>query len=1166
MKNFLLSLLAAGCAGLLPVSVRAQSNLPGQVDVTFDAGEGLNWPDGIIRALAVQADGKVVIGGDFNNVRNELRIHLARLNADGSPDTNFFHASIGEYNNAEQVRALAFQTNGMIVVGGSFSYVDGMDQPNLVQLDTNGVPDPSWSPQPDGAVRALLTQPDGKLLVAGEFYGMAGTYSPFLARLLPDGTFDPSWMGGNGPSGPVLTMALQPDGQILIGGEFTEYNGAYRPYVARLKADGSVDFSFDPGGGPSYPVKSLAVETNGSVVIGGDFDSVNGFYCYGIVRLDTNGVVDANFSPVFYSSDGFEYDPDNGYPRPEVSQIAVMADGDILVGGQFGYVNDYNTRRPALARLNADGSLDDDFAPGSGIFGRQNYSPRFTTALAVRPDGRLLTAGYLRNGPDYFEHRFGGLNADGTADATFTVSSGLDNYVSAALEQADGKVVVGGFFSSFHGIPMPGLGRLHPDGTRDNGFNIGTGPDDSVTSLHRLTNGQILVGGYFHNFNGQRNEGVVRLGTNGTLDATFRVDTNFIYGYSYDTAVQSNGQILVGGGFWESNYVRFHGLVRLNADGSWDRAFSENLPMTNDVAYRVMLQTDGKILITGNFTNINGVSRPRLARLNTNGTLDTTFDPGTGPESLGSEYTSVDHVQPLPNGQVLVGGYFRTFSGAPRPSLVRLNDNGSVDLTYAPGFQTNQYSSGSLYAMTLLPDGRLLTNPDGLGVNVNYGHIGRRSTAGAVDPNFDMEAGANSSFNRIVPLASGKILGLGYFNRVNGLPRGRVVRLHGGDLPPSAPFFRRQPQNQFVYYNAAANFEARASGSLPLSFQWRLNGVALPGETNVTLSITHAASADAGDYSLLASNHLGVAVSSNAVLTVYTQPAFSRYPVNTNVNPGETIFFDAELLGEPPFGFQWFFQGTPLVGATNLSLTITNADFVNSGYYYLQVTNRTGTNYAYVQARVVLPLPVAVDATNLVWTTGGNNGWFYQTDQTFDGEDAARSGETSDNGESWMETTVTGPGQLHFWWMVSSEQFGDQLSFLLDGAEWRSITGDVGFWEDAYIDIPAGPHTVRWSYHKDGNFSSSGADAGWVDLVSFTPYSLGVPERSPDDSLTIPVSGPPYQYVVVESSTDLIEWVFYEGLALDFEGHGQVIIPDLTLDPYRFYRMYIPSPAGPAAR
>ena len=908
------------------------------------------------------------------------------------------------------------------------------------------------------------------------------------------------------------------------------------------------------------------METSGSVVIGGDFDSVNGFYCYGIARLDTNGVVDANFSPIFYSSDGFEYDPDNGYPRPEVSQIAVLADGDILVGGQFGYVNDYNTRRPALARLNADGSLDDDFAPGSGIFGRQNYSPRFTTALAVRPDGRLLTAGFLRNGPDYFEHRFGGLNTDGAADTTFITSSGLDNYVSAALEEPDGKVVVGGFFSSFHSVPMPGLGRLHPDGSRDHSFNIGTGPDDAVTSLQRLTNGQILVGGYFHNFNGERREGVARLGTNGALDATFRVDTNFIYGYSYDTAVQTNGQILVGGGFWESNYVRLHGLVRLNADGSWDRAFSANLSLTNVNVYRVVQQTDGKIFIIGNFTNINGVSRPRIARLNNDGTLDATFDPGTGAGGLASEYTSVDHVLPLPNGQVLVGGYFRTFNGAPRSGLARLNNNGSVDLTYAPGFQTNQYGPGSLYAMTLLPDGRLLTNPEGTGEYGNYGHIARRSAAGMIDPNFDMELGANSSFNRIVPLASGKILGLGYFNRVNGLPRGRVVRLHGGDLPPSAPFFRRQPQNRFIYYNGSASFEARASGSLSLYFQWQLNGSALPGETNLTLFVMNATSAKAGDYSLLASNHLGVAVSSNAMLTVYTQPAFSRYPASTNVSPGETIFFDAELLGEPPFGIQWFFEGTPLAGATNLSLIITNADFANSGQYYLQVTNRTGTNYAYAQARVVLPLPFAVDATNLVWTTGGNNAWYYQSDTTFDGEDAARSGETSDNGESWMETTVTGPGQLHFWWMVSSEQFGDQLSFLLDGAEWRSITGDVGFWEDAYIDIPAGPHTVRWSYHKDGNFSSSGADAGWVDQVSFTPYSLGVPERSPDDSLAIPVSGPPDQYVVVESSTDLLEWVFYEGLALDFEGHGQVIIPDLTLDPYRFYRMYIPSPAGPAAR
>ena len=313
---------------------------------------------------------------------------------------------------------------------------------------------------------------------------------------------------------------------------------------------------------------------------------------------------------------------------------------------------------------------------------------------------------------------------------------------------------------------------------------------------------------------------------------------------------------------------------------------------------------------------------------------------------------------------------------------------------------------------------------------------------------------------------------------------------------------------------------------------------------------------------MVGSNHLGTATSTNARLVVLTAPVFLRYPTGTNVSLGETLAFDAEVAGEPPFTFQWFHDGVSVAGGTNLALIITNAMPADSGFYWLQVMNASGAaNSIAVQAFVTPPLPLAVDATNLVWTTGGDGAWDYQTADTYDGEDAARSGFTSDNGESWMQTTVTGPGQLHFWWQVSSEEFSDYLRFLIDGIEQQSISGGFGGWQEVMFEVPAGVHTLRWSYTKDGNFTSGEQDAGWVDQVQFTAFRFGDLTRRPDQSLACTLFGPPFQTVAVETSLNLLDWDFFQSVELDPVGQAEFIIPPGLADSARFFRATF-TPAG----
>ncbi len=165
-----------------------------------------------------------------------------------------------------------------------------------------------------------------------------------------------------------------------------------------------------------------------------------------------------------------------------------------------------------------------------------------------------------------------------------------------------------------------------------------------------------------------------------------------------------------------------------------------------------------------------------------------------------------------------------------------------------------------------------------------------------------------------------------------------------------------------------------------------------------------------------------------------------------------------------------------------------SADSLPGGFYedtmVFENTDTGFTRQRTARLTVAIPLCEAADACELAWTTGGHAPWFAQFDMTHDGVDAAQSGDINDDQESWMQTTVEGPGNLAFWWKVSSEANFDFLEFYFNDALLDWIDGNVD-WHEMNYRIPAGPHTLRWRYAKDGSVST-GADCGWVDLVSFS--------------------------------------------------------------------------------
>jgi uncharacterized delta-60 repeat protein len=267
------------------------------------------------------------------------------------------------------------------------------------------------------------------------------------------------------------------------------------------------------------------------------------------------------------------------------------------------------------------GALDLTFAPTTGANGN-------LSGLAFQPDGKIIIVGGFTTYNGVSRNRICRINANGTIDATFTPGTGFNTTTYDPSVQSDGKIIVGGNFTLYNGIARSRIARINADGTLDNTFVVGTGANDWVYTTAVQSDGKILIGGSFTTYNGTSTNGIARLNSDGTIDATFNVGNGFD-NYPYSITVQSDGKILLGGNFTTYNGTAINRIARLNSDGTLDVTFTPGAGASS-LVYSTFVQTDGKIIIGGNFTSYNGISRSKIARLNANGTLDSTFVPGTG--------------------------------------------------------------------------------------------------------------------------------------------------------------------------------------------------------------------------------------------------------------------------------------------------------------------------------------------------------------------------------------------------------------------------------------------------------------------------------------------------------------------------------------------------------
>ena len=792
-------------AGMLSLSMTLIAHgQVGTIDPTFNpTDQGNAFGDGansFIQCVAAQADGKMIIGGAFNAYNGLLQNawYLARVDIAGALDNTFDTRITGANNH---VVAVAVQTDGKILAGGDFTTYKGVAVGRMVRVNSDASIDPGFNTGTGaiGRVSCIVVQGNGSIIVAGAFTSFNGTTRGRIARLTSTGVLDAAFATGAGANGDINSIALQTDGKVVIGGTFTTYDGVVRNRIARLNSDGSLDASFDPGTGANQAVHAVLVQPDGAILVGGAFTTMNGAARNRQVRLTNTGVIDATFNIGTGCSS-------------TVNALAWTAAGKILVGGALSSYN--GNASPRIVRIEQSGAFDPSFAVGSG-------PDQSVLSIAQRTDGRVIIGGQMYAVNGTYRRSLARLATTGAHDLSFNMGTGANHWVNTVSLQPDGRMFIGGLFTLFNGSSRKYMTRLLANGSIDPAFNATAGTNDRVNFSHLQADGRIVIAGEFTQCNSIIRNKLARLNADGTLDATFDPGsgpTAPVGGIHF--AVLPDGRIIVAGSFTLFKGVAAARVVRLLPNGDVDPSFSVGTG-PNGTVHRVRLQADGRIVIAGSFTMVNGTTRNRIARLNADGSLDNTFDPGTGPD------VDLADLRVLPDGKMLVAGNFTSYGGTLVNSVARLNANGTLDGT----FVTDQSPNGSVDLVLPLPDGRIMLAGDlSFTGDGNLYKMARLQATGVTDVIFPEGTGSiGMTLADMVCQPDGKLIIAGFFVNYAGTGRNRITRLFNANALTLYTAPRVLLEGPYDSGTQWMNDALRANGSVPLTEPYSALGYTFAG-------------------------------------------------------------------------------------------------------------------------------------------------------------------------------------------------------------------------------------------------------------------------------------------------------------------------------------------------
>ncbi len=700
----------------------------GELDTNFNASLTISSSGAGSKAL-IQPDGKILIAGrDLTILNGILTNNIVRLNSDGTIDPTFNPPVFFSTNdsNAPRIIDIALQSNGKILLHGGFDFIDGQPSSSFVRLNSDGSLDTTFPTFNNiSQIFQIFVLPDDSFFLAG-FFTMSSTGGDRsnLVKMSADGIVDPSF---NYTEERATSLVIQPDGKIVVGKNST---GIPFPRVTRFNSDGTSDPTFAEVI-VNTAVSDLEYQPDGKILIGGSFTTVNGSSRTGIVRANSDGTIDKSFQDLQLNGSVFS--------------VVLESSGKFYIGGTYSSIAGTTSSR-RMHRINPDGTRDITFSL------RRNYLS--ISDIVIQPDGNLMVLS-LGGTPDPYVR----VEPSGILDPSFIVPK-VERFAigNSVLVQPDNKILAGGRFTNANGITRTTLARFNADGTLDTDFTAGGffSTSTQVLDIVLQPDNKILICGAIGDAR--------RLNPDGSLDITFPGATN-----AYEIEYLPDGKVLFAG----SN------LRRHNSDGSLDTVLATiNGGGSFPTIIEMAVQPDGKIIIVGNFTSVNGAAHNRIARLNPDGTFDSTFNP-TGGANL-----DIVSVAVQADGKILIGGTFTEFnSDSSRQYLARLNSDGSVDTSFSIVLNS------PLLDLDIQADGKILFGGSMSSVNGQLmPGIARVNSDGTLDPNFNTGTGTNGTVWEIDRQSDGKIVYVGEFYRTDGRSTLGIGRLLDASVPQTTLF------------------------------------------------------------------------------------------------------------------------------------------------------------------------------------------------------------------------------------------------------------------------------------------------------------------------------------------------------------------------------------------
>lgn len=797
-------------------------------------------------------DGRFIISGRYAVVNRLPTVDSVVFNADGSVDPSY---------------PLPINRPIIHILPDGSYYAD--EGNSVRRYSREGVRDPTFEmQQASGYIHELIELPNGQKLVSGVFFQLTNGKQTLFARINADGSIDPNWLPPDRTVGDFL--APEPDGGAIL----YHYHGLQPPNgIVRVFADGTDDpgFAFVE----VDAVSLVSRQSDNSYIIFGGFETVNGESRNNFARILPDGTLASDFT---------------GLDTPlYLLATKTFEDGVVrFVGLPYDYSNSLSRDKAVIGRLDPDGTLEAIEA---------NIRHRYNRPHAIiQEDGKTLFVGGSSNG------HMTRVNPDGSLDPTFQGSFGFAASI-AAVPGPGGTILVGDDssiynnpdFNRINGEPRTTLVLLDSDGNIVKQFDPALPsadalefivlPDRSVIATYgiRMTQGGLAVT-------------TKRFFPDGSEDEGF----NGRYSYASGFLLTLRGQLYLNGS--DALDTRPGRLRRLNSDLSIDTSFEveSSSPVVAEMP-------DEKVLVLGNATDLNGVSRSGLICLHPSGLIDTGFDP------IEIDGQILD-VEAAPDGKIVVVGEFDSVDGSTvRQGIVRLNNDGSLDESFIPPTFSDPDGVSELIKCAVEADGSVIAHgnyprADGVITSqlVRFHPDGVRDTSFSYEPGWVPDAPVNQNIvDSLWVDEGGDIYVVGSFRAINArVPAASIFRLSNKPFQVHPKYsYEAVPEGGTAFLEAVTTGVA-TTGPERATNQWFFNNVAIPLETKPFLVLRDFDASQVGVYRMettwdgdtVSSGPITVELSSETVTEQLTSLSFSATGGvgGVRVNAPARIHWDVE--------------------------------------------------------------------------------------------------------------------------------------------------------------------------------------------------------------------------------------------------------------------------------